>query len=790
MLAQDTHPEPGTAPSQARENPPSDPQGTDAPPPPARDVSSDSLPTIPVTGDVATAPPVAASKPHEQIAEIIVTATKREQALRDIPASITALSGEDLEKSNAQGIEDIARLVPGLSTTTPGDSGTRVTIRGIAAPAATNSTTGVLFGDVSFNDFYLPLVVLDPNPFDIKSVEILKGPQGTLFGAGALNGAVRYVPEPPKMDEWEARYFLQYTRVDHGDTAPIYGAVVNAPILDDDRAAVRIMGFKRHSPGYIDNGQLGRDVNRVDQKGIRAIAAWNPDENLETTLTYAYQATDNADTSVADNDAGELNTDNRPRHSPQKNDYRLADLAIKWHLNWADLVSDSAYVGKHSDSFFDASSRLPGNGQTPLQLAQISAGHSDTYSQELRLVSPPNPDSPWRWLGGAFGWRQKIDVETAIPLSAALPGGLNDLPPVLGGLLDSILPGASGIIDEQGQINLAGGASNVRIEELALFGEVTRELGENWELTMGGRLFQTRSGGTKLSDGALTAAASQQLQSSYTADIKQQGFNPKLSLLWHPNKIVTTYAAVSKGFRVGGLQPGAKVLPGGQQPPKAFKSDSIWNYETGVRTNWFGGAMHFDVTAYYLDWKNPQVFQNGADGLTIYVDNAGGVASKGIEAALQTLLPYGFLFNFAGSWSRTVTTSPFTASDGSDVASGRRWPFAPNQQYAMTLGHMASIGNWSLDTSLTYTYLAKATTDLSEKLSQNIFDFAQADLQIGLENPALRWLPDIGFVVNNLADKRGVTNRFVGNLEGTVPLYEDVTYIRPRTYTLRLSGSF
>ncbi|WP_162932290.1 TonB-dependent receptor plug domain-containing protein [Solimonas sp. K1W22B-7] len=138
----------------------------------------------------------------------MVTATKRDKALSEIPASIVSVSAEELERRGIQGVEDIVKLVPGVNLTA--DLGIpRITIRGIAAETGTNLTTGVLFGNISFVDSYVPVVALDPNPFDLQSVEILKGPQGTLFGASALNGAIRYVPAPPQFGEMTARYFTQ-----------------------------------------------------------------------------------------------------------------------------------------------------------------------------------------------------------------------------------------------------------------------------------------------------------------------------------------------------------------------------------------------------------------------------------------------------------------------------------------------------------------------------------------------------------------------------------------------------
>ena len=745
-----------------------------AAPAPAAEEPAEPLPTIPVAEKPESLPQIKdAPRPPAQIEEIVVTATKREQALRDIPASITALTGESMEKQGLQGVEDISRLVPGVTINTPSEGATRVTIRGIAAPAATNATTGVLFGDVSFTDAYLPRAALDPNPFDLKSVEVLKGPQGTLFGAGALNGAIRYVPEPPKFGEWEGKAFFQYTSVEQGDAAPIYGAALNLPV--GETLALRIMGFDRASPGYIDNSQLGEDVNELDQQGLRGILAWQPSEQWHAALTYAWQHTEHADFAIADNADGRLSTDNRPRHSTADIEYSLADLVIKRRFDWGELVSDTSYVDKSLQSYFDASSRLPGGGQSIFRAGQPDQSASETWSQELRLVSA-DEGSPWIWTVGAFGWKQEIESQPDLTASIDLGGGLGSLPPWLGDLLDPLLPD---IIDERGEILLARLHTNVEITELALFGDLTRRFGDSVELTVGGRLYRVNSGGTVVSTGVLGP-----LIPDRDGELQEQGFNPKASLLWHITDSIKFYTAASKGFRAGGIQPGLDILPSGPPPPEFFRSDTIWSYEAGLRTDWFGGAMHIDVTAFFTDWKDPQTFQLGNNGLTSYIDNAGGVESKGIEASLQTLLPWGFMLNAAASWTDTVTTEPFTAQDGSVVEPGQDWTFAPHFQSAATLAWAGNVSDWDLNGSVTHSFLGKAWSSLEDANRRQIFDFNQFDLQFGLANPSLRWLPELSFLVNNLADERGVANQFDGGS------YVDVTYIRPRAYTLRLSSRF
>jgi len=747
----------------------------------ARADDAAAAPPAPAAVAAASEPATQPDKPAAQLTEVVVTATKRSKSLRDIPASITSIPGKELEQRNAQGVQDIVKLVPGVNYTSAGDSPPRVTMRGISADPATSFTSGTLFGDVSFTDEYVPLVALDPNPFDLKSVDVMKGPQGTLFGASALNGAIRYVPEPPRYGVWQTRYFAQYTRIWSGGAAPVYGAVLNLPLGGRDDLALRLTGFERETPGYIDNIRTGvKDANRVNQAGARGILGWTPLEPLEVNLSYAWQNTHVGDSSVADNETGQLSNSTRPRPSPNHTNYTLGNLALRYDLGWAQAVSDSAYVHKSNYNFFDASSRLLASGQLPL-LAQIYNSHSDTWSQELRLVSPAAPKAPWQWVTGLFWSRQRIYDRLDVPVGdSSLPLG------TLIGVLNGLVPGL-GSLATGNQLDLITTQPDVTVKELAWFGDVTRRLGPV-ELSVGGRLYRTVSEGTARQGGLLIEALSLNPQRELVGLADQKGFSPKLSALWHLTGNVMTYAAAARGFRVGGVQAGITVpVLSPVQAPSAFKSDSIWNYEGGLRTEWFHKTLRLDLTGYYERWKNPQTLQYDSTGLSSYVDNVGGVKSLGGEAALQMLLPLkGLMLSASGSYSDTVTTKPFTGADGSTVAVGTRWPFAPFWQTATTLAYITDLGDWNLNGALTHVYLGKANNNLTQQ--DKIFGYQQWDFLFSLDNKAWRWLPEFSVAANNLLDSRGVVNHVYSSKPPQT--YSDVTYVQPRSLTLRLSGRF
>ncbi len=763
-------PDAGEADDTAKANPPDSaaPAGDDTTASPA-----DVLPTIPLPQDPPPVPKSGDIEAPTQIEEIVVTATKREQSVREIPASITALSGADLEQSGAQGAQDFLKLVPGVNLTNDGVNAAQITIRGIASIAGTNPTTGLLFGDVSFSDFYAPRVTLDPNPFDLRSVEVLKGPQGTLFGAGALNGAVRYVPEPAKFGEWEAKYFAQYQWYEGGGAAPTYGAAVNMPIGSSDQWALRLMGFDRTSPGYVDNLGTGEDdANEVQQQGLRGILAWNPTQRWNLALTYATQRTNILDASQVDNADGRLERSNTPNPSPSDSRYHLADLRVDYTADWAEFVSETAYVRKVSHLNQDVQRAL--RGLVPV--SRVETGESDTWSQELRMQSNADAGGDWQWVTGVSAVRQ--DYFVALDALVGTPGL-----PVAGllTLLEPLFPGISSVTAPDGRASLLSIDADVDIEEIALFGDTTWHFHPDWELSLGGRFYRTSSGGPVRQGGLLLLASNGELESVNTDVVREQGFNPKISLLWNAAENLTTYATISRGFRVGGTQIGATTVVTPTKAPPVFKSDTIWNYEAGVRTDWLDNTLQFDFTVFYSDWTDPQAILPDASGLIVYYDNVSGVRSQGAEAAFKYRLPFGGLtFASSAAYTATVTTAPYVAPDGTNLPPGQAWPLAPRWQTATTLSHLNGWGDWTFGASVTHTYLGEAINNLARR--QEIFGYSLVDAQINLANTAWQWMPDVALVMGNIADTRGRTNA-----DGDPT---DYIYLPPRSLILRLSGNF
>jgi iron complex outermembrane receptor protein len=728
----------------------------DAPP-------ADEVATIPVEPEAS--PP--AQEDAARFDDVVVTATKRAVSAREIPATVNALDGGDLERIGAQGVDDFVKLVPGVNINDDGGFGPkRITVRGITGEVQTVFATGVLFGDVPFSDLFIPFFHLDPNPFDLATVEVLKGPHGTLFGGYGLNGLIRYVPEPPKLAATELKYYVQRLSLSEGGREPAFGAVVNLPA--GDTAALRLMGFRRDAPGYVDDTQAGvPDVNTLGQSGYRGMMAWEPAARWRVSFLHTAQDTHVADLASTDNPDGRLERGHTPRPSPTETAYSLTSLGAGYALDWAQLAAQASHVTKDFDNFLDLS-RVGTDGQTE-GLGNQYLVSSEALVLELRLLSPEDgDDGPWRWLVGLFGTPTDFyacfdTYAPAPPLPVAQPSpcpGTRAASPYIAGQF----------------------LAYAQTTDVAAFGEVTRSLGDHWDVTLGARWYRTQLTGQVVTSGAAFEDSSPG-PTERQPDLEEAGLNPRLSVSWRPTGDVMGYASVARGFRFGGIQLAGDPL--GNDLPDTYRSDVLWNYEAGARVDWLGRTLQTDAAAYYIEWQDPQLLQRTPDGLFTYTDNVGGAEGRGVELALRWLVPFvdGLTLSAQGAWNETVTTAAFTASSGTPVEPGSPWPYAPEWQTAAALSYVLPLGAWQGAVSLRHNHVS-AAWNVVERTAP-VFDYETYDAQLGISNLAWRWLPEIGLVGTNLTDARGKTG--VVLLPGADP---SVTYLQPRALMLRLAGAF
>jgi outer membrane receptor protein involved in Fe transport len=726
-----------------------------------------------------------------QLEDVVVTATKREKSSREIPASITALRGEDLERIGARDIKDYLMQAPGI-TMDDGEYGEavgrRMTIRGIgpAQNGIGNQTVGQFIGDAPMGDPYTNYGLPDVDPFDLKTVEILRGPQGTTFGASALNGAVRYVPNEPVLQDWSARGFVDRTslshtgRLDHdGDVGMSYGAAVNAPIGDE--LAFRASGVLQNAPGTYDN--LQRQENSADsfrKWSGRAALRWEPGDRFSANLLALKQRSHMNDVLIADNPDGRLENNNKPGPSAIDFEFSMANADLRYRLDdWGTVVLQGTWQTKVSDGNVDAG--LAATGSRGIEA--LRAGFSTDVRgdvQEVRLVSPDGGN--WDWIVGAShrNYTADVIVQILLQLPIRLPISLPSLP-----LLPSILPRL--LLGEQISV-VRTDIHPLRAKESALYGELTRRFGSHWEATVGARRYATGMDG--VFDATLLGTIPEY---NHRIDQKESGLSPKFSLTYKANRNLMTYATISRGFQFGGVNTPLNVIPAGsaQNPvtgtpiPLTYDSSVLWNRELGLRTDWLDRTLRLDLALYDIQWNDAQLSQtSGGVFNTPYVTNIGEVESRGVEGSFTWLTPLrGVSLNLLGSYVRAVTATDYDNA-GTVIPKGTEMPAAPRVQTSATLAYNTNFGPWITAASVTHAYWSRAYSDIQH--TYEIYDFMTIGMNLRVARPDLPMMPALTLGVTNLEDERGVVGRNVaGDLGG-----EKWTYIRPRAISLRFTAEF
>jgi outer membrane receptor protein involved in Fe transport len=383
----------------------------------------------------SSAPP-AASRASADVEEVIVTATRRNERLQDVPAQVSAVSGDVLQSLQARSLADFAALTPGVSFLSPTPSTDLIVVRGITTgEAQLNSAVGLYLDDVpigSSTPFGSGSQAINLDTFDLNRVEVLNGPQGTLFGANALGGTVRYLSNAPQIDEFDGRIEGEVGDTDHGGIDDALRAFVNVPI--DDQFALRLEGVDQNDSGWVDDPTHGRK-NEGDSRTLqgRATLLYQATPDLSFTLNgYSDRITSNG-LAAAFRDP----TTHKPvggnydqsfaSAQPSQEQLELVDGVIDWNLHWAKLTSISAYQDLKTDEVADlavAYSAILGSifgpvGDEPYTLNVGS--RTKRFTQEARLASDSN--DVFEWVAGAFYSNERTFQSDTI-VNNADPNGL------------------------------------------------------------------------------------------------------------------------------------------------------------------------------------------------------------------------------------------------------------------------------------------------------------------------------------------------------------------------------
>jgi iron complex outermembrane recepter protein len=725
-----------------------------------------------------------------QLEEIIVTATKRERSLRDIPASISAFDGQALESQGKMNLADYLEETPGVTLNTLSPGLLRVSIRGISTDASPlggiPSPTGILIGDTAFSDPYVSNVQPDLSAFDLSTIEVLKGPQGTLFGGAALAGAIRYVLQEPMMEQWQLRAFTQYLNPEDGGDAFTTGVAVNVPLYED-RLAMRLAYVNRNYPGVTDISRDPRqeDVDRGSGDQYRGILSWRATDRLGLKYTHLQQdyAAPNAAT-TADTRSRRENS-KRVQPQPVNNEFAMDSLEIGYDFDAVKLISASSFITKDLFIFADSTASLIGTPPPnyPAALAAFTTilNDSEAFAQEIRLQSTGSDGL--QWLVGAYYYDFSVKFELIVDTNAHQTLIGND------SLLSRLLSGVPvNLANLYKETTLLYALANTKATERALFFDLSDTYWDKLELSLGARLYSTEVNGGFIGQGVVARASNNGQNIDFSANsLKENGVSPKLSATFRFTPDVSMYALASRGFRFGGVQSIPSTPTNGV--PAVYKSDTLWSYELGLRTSWLDNTLRFDITGFYIDYDNPQI-QQSTDGLIPlnFTSNVGAAISSGFEAGLRWLTPLpGLTLTVNGGLTDSRTTVPFEAADGTLVEAGAQMPGAADSQYSIALNYLSNPGLATVGVNVDYSYVGKGFGDITHQHRVN--DFGTLNAGIVLASDAWRIKPQLAFNVSNVLDVTGVKGGTVSRpIAGEA--YDTFLLNMPRTYSVRLSLDF
>ena len=484
--------------------------------------------------------------------EVVVTAQKRQEQLQDVPISISVLSGKELDTSTVQGLDEVLSRVPGISINEMFiGGGVQVPVRGVAAGRGLfdGSSPTAYYLDTAPFGFVKHAIGPDPTVYDLLRVEVLRGPQGTLYGASALNGVVRVLTRDANLDKVEIKARTSVSDTEGGGENYRGDMAINVPIVDGKLAARAVLGYQSLS-GWIDKPN-DKNANDAEIGNVRLKVKAQPTEELSVGLS-AWRSRSDYDAMSAG--------DEHQRHAsvidePTTNDFDVYGLNLGYEFQGFSITSATSYIDFTNTTLVD---------QTP----QGSAAQSDyrlgaeTFAEEITLNSTHG--GPWRWsLGGMYR-----DSEDRY---------FQNIPNVY--LMPTRIKNTS--------------------KSYAVFGELTRSfLDDRFEVTGGLRYFEDDLAQRETS--RLNGAPPDQL---IDIEDKFNATTPRLVLTWRPNEDTSIYASYSEGFRSGAHQFPAVLAV---YPVQATEPDHLTNYEVGAKSSLVDGRINFESALYYIDWRDVQ----------------------------------------------------------------------------------------------------------------------------------------------------------------------------------------
>jgi iron complex outermembrane recepter protein len=747
---------------------------------------------------VAQAAPAAAD---EDVAstDIIVTANRREQNIIDVPLSVTAIGGDTLNRRGLTQIESFTSEVPGLSIENTGRIGVRIILRGQNS-GGSGATVATMFDDVvlSSASALSRASVVTPNLdlYDMERIEVLRGPQGTLYGATAQGGLLKYVSRKPDLTNIGGSGEVGLDNVRWGETGYSVKGAVNLPIVTD-KLALRVVGYYNDVPGYVNNPLLDlKAVNGGEMYGGRAALLFQATDALSIRLTAAKQKESYGSEGITQLVGSPLVPNGETAESfrvfsgrPVENlqfagstdgDFEFYNGVVEYDFGRALLTSSTSFSKGARSFFVDASNGPAGPGLTlagaagglfgePIVALIDQSNSYEKFNQEVRLGSQGDGRLTWQ-IGGFYSketvlFDQNFDTRAAADTSRSV----------------TVLPFIPGL----GGLSLGGSLIDGDYEEFSGFGEVTFRATERLELSVGGRYSSIDQKADYTTFAGLFTGPADTVYPQFESS--ESKFTYSVAPLFRVTPEVSVYARLATGYRPGGpiTTPGAGTLF-----PASFDPDTTTNYEIGTKGSVLSGSLSFDVAFYNIDWNDVQIitpYQNPDTGQLFFVTGNGGRArSRGVEWA------------FAGTpfpgldirWVGAITDAELRQdAPGLGGTAGDRLPYVPDFTSALSIDYAAALSQ-SLTGSVgaSWSHVGNQSGDFTSTnlLSNNprLPSYDSFDLRAGLAFDRFR----LDLLARNLTDAQGlVTYRNSAGFNGQTGTG---VIIQPRTFSVRLSASF
>ncbi|MGK2924971.1 MAG: TonB-dependent receptor [Lysobacterales bacterium] len=722
--------------------------------------------------------------------EVVVTAQKREQSLEEIPMSITVLGGTLLERQQAFDFADMAALIPGFSITGSTPGVTRITLRGTNTGGVA-STVGVYFDEVPFGSSTAlangAVLSGDFDTFDLARVEVLRGPQGTLYGASSLGGVVRYVPNQPSTGGFEGSFKVGLEDVNDAGLGYNATGYVNVPL--SDTFALRASAFYRENDGWVDTigdsplpsltepgvnvvdgTMVETGINSSETSGGRIQALFQPNDELSINLLAMYQNIQSDDSSDQEADPQTLKplypnpTSSRYQNAFDDISYDVFSATVDWTFSdWASLQSVTSWGDFEQDLRDDIAVAANFTGGpplasfltfafgTPMSSAQDQITSTDKFTQELRLVSAES--TQFEWLAGIY----YTDEDSLISqqLVALTPNS------------DTPISGFPLLAD----LDLIS-----TYEEIAVFANATWFLTDRFEISFGARQSDNDQTVLQVGDGPLVGGASE-----FGGESSESPFTWSISPRFQLTEDSSIYVRAATGFRPGGPNVLPPTAPG--SVPAQYDSDNLTNYELGYKTNSADGRFILDVAGFYIDWEDIQLFAI-VEGFGVNV-NGGTAVSKGVELASSFAATQELTLSLNGAYTDAYLTSDAGAGgqDGDPLNFVPEWSFGLSADYEWTVGSgsTAYVGG-----TLAYTGERAIGRNIPGANGEVRYlgDYSSLNLRAGLETG--RWFYEI--YAKNVTDELGVQS--VGTANSPFTGHVTISTMTPRTIGISAGARF